>query len=473
MTSSKLNISFPKGTFVIAFMFTLFNIGLGTIYSLLVLYVNHNLNFSHSQAYYLWGTFFALFFSSSLAGGYLGGKLGNYCAMIVGLSFAAAGFFTLATQSVITLYAGLACFIAGSGLFVPNALFTLGQLFAPDSNQRHSAFTILFVLSNIGVIIASLGNTLIAHNFGYNVAFIVAGTSILLCLIIFINYLYFNGLTSQVDVKKLLITAACGMCIAILTGLMLANPTYSDELILVVSSILAVVIIKIALQLRNQQRQRFLLCMLLLLVSMAFWIMSAISPSVLTLFISQHVNRSLFGYQIPAATYFSLSPFFIITIAPIISLLWLHLKRKHKDLKTPVKLAFGIIFMGLAYIILAAGTYIAHASLVATIWIVFCYLFQTLGEIFTAPITQSMIGETVPKKYEAFIQGTRDFIIGISGVLAGFLAQNTIVSAKNTSSTNTIFSRHFIIYGGLTFIIGLMVLIISYFTTRYNAHAQE
>jgi POT family proton-dependent oligopeptide transporter len=434
-------MKYPKGTLPIFITFALYNVGLGSLYSFLVLYLEHGLHLSYGHAYYIWCTFFALFFSASLIGGHVGGRHGHHTAIRMGLISAVIGFFVLAIAKPLCFYLGLSLFITGSGFFTPNALYCLGQLFIETQHQRDSAFTICFVLSNIGVFTAAVLNGLISRYLGYPLAFTIAGCSILCAFWVF----YSKVSPSHVAENRVIILSYL-VTIAAASMLILTTVKWSDEVLMALGILATAGILWTISRMYGEMRTRFLICIILMLVAMAFWVLSALSPSVLIIFIEKHVQRHVLGIYIPTATYFGLSPFFIITLAPIAGFLWLR-----KSLPTAYKLSLGIMSMGLGYMILTPGIYFAAKGAIASSWIVASYLLQTLGEVCTAPITQSMIGTLVPKKHEAFMQGFRDFTIGLSGIFAGFLAQTT----AHTNTTLSVFSHHFLLYGSIVFAIGI------------------
>jgi proton-dependent oligopeptide transporter, POT family len=460
------NINKPqKGTYIIALGFMMNNIGLGTIYTLLVLYLENILHFNYQEAYYIWGTFYALLFCSSLVGGYLGDKFGHTLNILSGLALNSLGFAILALHTKASLFIGLGLFIAGSGLFIPNALYLLGSLYQKGNTKRDSAFVICFVLSNIGVLIAAILNGFLADLIGFNLAFVICALSNIIAFFIFFNYAIIIK-KFMVNKRNLIATLLVTILISIICMLALKIARFSSELFFVALFIVIYKVTRLAINIHDKAtRKNFLICILLMIISMIFWILSALAPSLLTNFIETDVQRKIFNVTIPAGVYFSLSPIFIITIAPLMSMLWSKLNKIGKGLPTVIKIALGIAFIGAAFILLFASLTVSGRYLVPSIWIVFTYLFLTLGEIFTAPVTQSMIGELVPSNQVGFLQGIRDFTIGLSGIIAGFLAQ-TALKNKHLILNSQILSYHFLIYGVFAISTATFIIILS----KYKRH---
>ena len=75
------------------------------------------------------------------------------------------------------------------------------------------------------------------------------------------------------------------------------------------------------------------------------------------------MDRTIGGFTIPTPWFQSVNPLFIILLALPVSALWIKLsKTKNGDLKIPTKMAFGMILLGIGYLVLT----LAVLKLVAT-----------------------------------------------------------------------------------------------------------
>ena len=118
-----------------------------------------------------------------------------------------------------------------------------------------------------------------------------------------------------------------------------------------------------------------------------------------------------------------LNSFFIIAFASIFSKWW---DSKYNP-SAAVKYGLGLIIMGLGFAILAYGARVipsgaeAGAVRVSMIWLIFAYLFHTLGELCLSPVGLSYVSKLVPGRMIAFMFGMWYLAIAIGNKLAGSL----------------------------------------------------
>lgn len=118
-----------------------------------------------------------------------------------------------------------------------------------------------------------------------------------------------------------------------------------------------------------------------------------------------------------------LNSFFIIAFASMFSKWW---DSKYNP-SAAVKYGLGLIIMGLGFAILAYGARVipsgAEAGVVrvSMIWLIFAYLFHTLGELCLSPVGLSYVSKLVPGRMIAFMFGMWYLAIAIGNKLAGSL----------------------------------------------------
>src|SRR6185295_7633477 len=100
-------------------------------------------------------------------------------------------------------------------------------------------------------------------------------------------------------------------------------------------------------------RNQLLVCLLLTLFSILFWILYQQSATSLTIFTEYHVDRKFFSWTIPTISFQALNPLFIIACAPIMSKIWIRLDKHNLNPSTAAKFALGTLLMGLGFLILS------------------------------------------------------------------------------------------------------------------------
>ena len=106
---------------------------------LLILYLVHVLKWQDARAANLYGTYTSLVWLTPLLGGYLADRwLGTRRSMVIGGLVIAAGHFSIAFDTLLSFYLGLALIIIGTGFFKPN-VSTQVELIAPGIRAGTSA----------------------------------------------------------------------------------------------------------------------------------------------------------------------------------------------------------------------------------------------------------------------------------------------------------------------------------------------
>src|SRR4029453_19190151 len=93
--------------------------------------------------------------------------------------------------------------------------------------------------------------------------------------------------------------------------------------------------------------------------------------STLNLFADRYTRLDIFGFSFPSSWFQSVPAIFVIIFAPIFAWLWMRLGPREPSV--PAKLALGLMFMGLAFLVLVPAGAAAQADQgvrVSPMWLV-------------------------------------------------------------------------------------------------------
>lgn len=160
--------------------------------------------------------------------------------------------------------------------------------------------------------------------------------------------------------------------------------------------------------------------------------------------------------EIPATWFLILNSLFIITFAPLFSKWWE--SRFNPD--GAVKYALGLIFLGIGFGMLAFGSLSvpkgASMASLSMIWLIFAYLFHTLGELCLSPVALSYISKLVPSRMIAMMFGIWYVAVAIGNKLAGLLGgQIDKITAQFDLST------FFMIFTFIPISIGIIAILLN------------
>ena len=385
---------------------------------MLVLYLTTSfmqggLGFDTQRATLLYGWFTGAVYFTPLIGGYLSDKyLGQRKAITIGGITMALGQFTLfAHQSNAALYTGLILLIIGNGFFKPNISTLVGRLYSNGDPRKDGAFTIFYMGINLGAFLAPLVCSTLAES-------TMAVTQ--------------GGKIVHYGFKYGFLAAAIGMVLGQILFNALSNKYLGDIGIHPESAVAKGNNEGSNVPLSKKEKERTTVIFILAAFVIFFWAGFEQAGSSLTIYTQDFINRSVGGFELPVGWFQSLNPVFIVILAPIMAKLWVNLsKRPQGDIKVPVKMAFGLIFLGLGFLLMvgaalqrggAGNDVTVKANM---IWLVGAYFLHTLGELCLSPVGLSMVSKLAPAKYASLLMGVWLLSSSIANTLSGYIAAYT------------------------------------------------
>ncbi len=371
--------------------------------ALLVLYLTKSLmeggfGFSSKDASLIYGIFTGLVYFTPLIGGWLADNyIGQRRAITIGAITMMCGQFCLFYETSLTfLYAGLTLLIIGNGFFKPNISVIVGNLYEPNDIRKDAAYTIFYMGINIGAFFAPLLSGYFAYEFGYRYGFLVACIGMLLGLIVYqtLGNKYLGDLCKTPQLKS-------------------ATDKQNDT------------------PLTREEKDRIMVILIFVIFSIFFFAGFEQAGSSMTLYTEKYIDRNINGFTVPTEWFQSINPIFIVILAPILSKIWQELASTGKEPDIPTKMSMGMILLGLGFLVLVfavmqRGGDIADESIKANIlFMIFTYLFHTLGELCLSPIGLSMVSKLSPVKLASLMMGCWLLSSFFANTLGGLLASYT------------------------------------------------
>ncbi|WP_323846777.1 peptide MFS transporter [Microbulbifer magnicolonia] len=286
-------------------------------------------------------------------------------------------------SEIYMLWLGLALMIIGNGFFKPNISTMVGDLYDEGDKRRDTAFTIFYMGINLGSILGYLVIGWIGEKVNYQLAFFVAGLGMLLGLILQLTQArrYLGDIGVQPSAK-----------------LGLKQETVEEHK-----------------PLTQEERDRIKVILILGVFTVIFWAGFEQAAGSMNLFAKYNTDLHMFGWEIPASWLQMVNPLFIIILAPIIASIWVGLGDREPN--SPAKFSMGLVFLGLGFIsMVGAALQIgdSETTLASPWWLVFAYIFHTIGELCLSPIGLSMVTKLSPLRYVSLMMGLWFAFIGIA-----------------------------------------------------------
>ncbi|WP_420575047.1 peptide MFS transporter [Kordia sp.] len=413
----------PIGLFVLFFTELWERFSYYGMRALLVLYVatsatavDPGLGWSNGDAIWLYGWYTMLVYVASIPGGILADKvLGQKKTVMLGGFLLCAGHLVLAIPTSWAFFTGLGLIILGVGGLKPNISTMVGGLYKEGDIRRDSGFTIFYIGINIGAFLSSIIVGLVAYKYGWHYGFGLAGIGMLIGQAVFIA-----GQKHLKHVGNYIGSADSGVDKAVMN-----NPLTKIE------------------------KDRVIVLLISFLIVIVFWGAFEQAGGLMNLYTDAKVDRVIglsWLEEIPAAVFQSLNAGYIIIFGTVIGGFWLWWKRKGKESSSLFKMAIGTIIMGLGYVFMMFASKEASAvefGKAAMIWVFLAYLFHTIGELCTSPVSLSFITKLAPVKYASIMMGIYFAATGFGNKLAGSIgeaAQLESYSGKMTANMEQIYN---------------------------------
>jgi proton-dependent oligopeptide transporter, POT family len=413
----------PKGLFLLFFTEMWERFSYYGMRGILILYLTKTaqeggLGIDKGNASVIYGLFTGFVYFTPIIGGWIADNfLGQRKSILIGGVLMMLGQFSLASNGgTSTAYLGFLLIIIGNGFFKPNISTLVGQLYPQGDARRDSAFTIFYMGINLGAFLAPLicglfaedlfatkellpdGSQKVTHySFGYG--FLAAGIGMALGQIIF------NSLA-----KKYL--GEIGLHPAKKNTADLAAKEEANR------------------PLTNVERDRMAVIFTITLFVTFFWAGFEQAGSSLSLYTDKYIDRTVFGWTIPTSYFQSVNPLFIVLLGAPIAALWLNLAKKGKDWSIPVKMALGMILLGIGFLFMLAavkergGDGVQDEAVKAgLIWLLGTYFFHTVGELCLSPVGLSMITKLAPVKFASMLMGVWFLSPFVAQIIGGFVAK--------------------------------------------------
>ncbi len=461
----------PRAFYMIFLLEIWERFGYYTAQGILTLYFVRYIGFDEDQAYHTFGAFSALVYGMVAIGGYLGDKvLGTKRVIVLGLVVLGIGYLSLACASPAYVFLALGFICVGNGLFKANPSSLLAKCYEDNDPRLHGAFTLYYMAINLGSIFALFIGPTFSHDFGYGYAFFMSFVGILLGLA---NYVFQRQLIKDIqtiaDARKIhgwqWVCIILAICLAIIAcAYLLQQVVLAKNLVLLITAVIIAIYFLYMAKESKGSKMRMLLALILMVEAVIFFTLYQQMPTSLNLFAVNNVVPNLFGISIDPQSFQALNPIWIVSLSPLLAWVYRALQGEGYEVLIPYKFALGMSFCGLSFMILFFARFIHDEhGMVSFWWLVFSYLFQSLGELLVSALGVAMVAELVPRQISGFVMGMWFLTSSLAGFLGASVASYTALPKhlKPGIESLMIYTQVFAYIGAVTLGVALFLWIIS------------
>jgi len=414
------------------------------------------------------GAYGGLVYLSTVLGGWVADRvLGMERTVFYGGTVVMLGHIALAVLPGLTgVGVGLGLVALGSGALKANASSLLGTLYDKDDARADGGFTLFYLGINLGAFVGPLITGLLQSSVGFHWGFGAAAVGMALGLGQYVAFRRNLG-THGRDVSNplprdkvavyvgALIVVVAAVAAVLATGIVkLANLSQVTTGVIIAASVAYFAVMLRSPKVEAVERTRVRAFIPLFVANAVFWSLFQQIFTVLAVYSDERMNWSIFGWTAPSSWIGSIEPVWIILLSPVFAAMWTKLGNRAPT--TPRKFAYGVIGMGVAFLLFLpfAGTTgkAVPALLVAAVLAAFA-----VSELMLSPIGLSVTTKLAPQAFRAQMMALYFFSVGLGTSMSGVLAKYYDPARE---------FAYFGILGAVAIAVGLVVFAISGWISR-------
>ena len=409
------------------------------------------------------GAYGGLVYLSTVLGGWIADRaLGMERTVFYGGVVVMLGHISLAILPGLSGVAvGLVFIALGSGALKANASSLLGTLYDDGDPRRDGGFTLFYLGINIGAFTGPMITGLLQTSVGFHYGFGAAAVGMALGLtqyVIFRRNLGDHGRVvanplPRSAVPKALLIAVAG--ILVIAGAFITRLVRLDNLSQVTTGLIIIASIGyFTAMLRSpkvdaHERTRVRAFIPLFIANAVFWSLFQQIFTVLAVYSDDRMDWNIFGWKAPSSWIGSIEPIWVIALSPVFAIMWTKLGRRAPT--TPRKFAYGVIGMGLAFMLFLTMAGTEGRSVPALAVLGFLGAFA-VAELMLSPIGLSVTTQLAPNAFRAQMMALYFFSVGLGTAMSGVLAE--YYSPEHEY-------RYFGIIGSVAVAVGLVVWVLG------------
>ncbi|PXX11242.1 peptide MFS transporter [Mycolicibacterium moriokaense] len=380
------------------------------------------------------GAYGGLVYLSTVLGGWIADRLlGMERTVFYGGVVVMCGHIALAIlPGLAGVAVGLVLVGLGSGALKANASSLLGTLYEKDDPRADGGFTLFYLGINLGAFIGPLITGLLQTHAGFHYGFGAAAIGMALGLaqyVVFRRNLGEHGRTVPNPLPRSAIGWAVGtlvivgivIALAFATGFVkLANLSQVTTAVIIAASVAYFIVMLTSSKVAAIERTRVRAFMPLFIANAVFWSLFQQIFTVLAVYSDERMNWSIFGWTAPSSWIGSIEPVWIIALSPLFAIMWTRLGKRAPT--TPRKFAYGVIGMGLAFLLFLPTSGTTSRSVPALLVVGIMAVFA-VSELLLSPIGLSVTTKLAPEAFRAQMMALYFFSVGLGTSMSGVLAR--------------------------------------------------
>ncbi len=324
----------------------------------------------------LFGLWAGLVRFTPVFGGLIGDRLlGRRRTIMLGCLLMTAGHFAMAFDASFLL--ALLLLMLGTGCANSNLFAQVGAIYPPGDRRRDDGIQLYYLALNCGAFVAPILCGWLGQELGWHLAFAVAGFGMLAGLVV-----YAIGSRHLPPDPPRQATAERA-------------------------------------KLAPWEWHAVRLLLLVTLVQAAFWVAQSQVWNVYNLWVRDHVEMAVGGFQVPVPWLQALDAIAPGLLLPATLWLWRAQAARGVEPEAITKMAIGCLIFGSGMVWLALATTVFGDARVPLLWAVGFHLLSNWGWLFFTPIAVGLFARGAPKSLNAMMIGVNSMAVFVGSTVSG------------------------------------------------------
>jgi len=420
--------------------------------AILVYFLYHStelggLGMDHTTATAVIGAYGAAVYLCTIAGGWISDRfLGAERTLLGGAILLVAGHLTMGlVGGVPGTVTGLALIAVGSGSLKASAVTVLGHCFSGQGGTRRAdtGFLVFYLGINIGAFFGPMLTGWLQQHHGFRAGFSAAAVLMVLGLVMYLT-LRRRYLATLPDTARravlhpgqpadrrsvLIVVPTVTATVIVVTVLAVTGVTgveaLTDGMLIAVVLVAVVTFVSIltAPGVTAAERRNIRAFIPLFIGSSVFWAMLNQNFGVLAVYSDLRLDRTLLGWEMPAAWTQSLNPVFLLIAIPVTGWVWSHRRAARPGASPAHRMSVGVAMAGAGMLVFVPFADGGEASTPLPV-LVTAILLITLGEINVGPVGMAAAGDLAPARFATRFSALYFLSMAVgtaaAGVVSGF-----------------------------------------------------
>lgn len=326
----------------------------------------------------IYGLYSGFVYFTPVFGGLIADRwIGQRTAVVIGALSMSAGHVAMAFDRAFLL--ALLLLVVGSGFLKGNISAQVGALYPSDADaERTRGFTIFSMAINIGAIFGPLLCGFLAQSYGWHYGFGIAAIFMLAGLATYLCG--YRHLPARVDRRGK------------------SNDRLSSADWRVIRALIAVISISIFQSTSYYQLY-----------------------NVFKIWIQEHVNLSVGGFNIPVPWYQSIDALVAVLAVPVLFRIWRLQASRRGEPGAVAKIGLGAWMAAGSHLILVAAILLSHGEPVHPVWPALCAAGMGIAFLYQWPTLLALVSRAAPARINATMMGITFVSYFVSNILVGWI----------------------------------------------------